>query len=470
MLLDRDEIDLAAVEAVAKSRIEVRFQNIDAADKELQSSIDVLSLRLEKGEALYGISTGFGGSANLRTGDTHALQRSLLQMQHSGITPVIRRAAPGEPRLLASETCMPSSWVRGAMLIRCKSLLRGYSAVRMDIIQSILALLNNDMIPLVPLRGSISASGDLQPLSYLAGAIEGNPAVYLWADDGNGGREIIAADAALARLKLQPIDFGPKEGLAVLNGTAISTAVGALALRETHHLALLTQILTAMSVEALAGLADSFDPIFAKVRPHPGQTEVAMNIQHFLRGSKLALFNRDGERDKGGLKQDRYSIRTASQWIGPQLEDLLLAHAQISTECNSVTDNPLIDARTDTIHNGGNFQAVSVTSAMEKSRMALQMFGRILFSQCTELINPATNNGLPPNLAADDPSTSYTMKGLDISVAAYASELGFLANPVSSHVHTAEMGNQAINSLALISARYTYTAIETFSMLSASYL
>jgi len=349
-------------------------------------------------------------------------------------------------------------------------LLRGYSAVRMDIIQSILALLNNDMIPLVPLRGSISASGDLQPLSYLAGAIEGNPAVYLWADDGNGGREIIAADAALARLKLQPIDFGPKEGLAVLNGTAISTAVGALALRETHHLALLTQILTAMSVEALAGLADSFDPIFAKVRPHPGQTEVAMNIQHFLRGSKLALFNRDGERDKGGLKQDRYSIRTASQWIGPQLEDLLLAHAQISTECNSVTDNPLIDARTDTIHNGGNFQAVSVTSAMEKSRMALQMFGRILFSQCTELINPATNNGLPPNLAADDPSTSYTMKGLDISVAAYASELGFLANPDSSHVHTAEMGNQAINSLALISARYTYTAIETFSMLSASYL
>jgi len=147
-----------------------------------------------------------------------------------------------------------------------------------------------------------------------------------------------------------------------------------------------------------------------------------------------------------------------------------LAHEQITTECNSTTDNPLIDVEGDAIHHGGNFQAASVTSAMEKSRASLQMFGRMLFSQCTELINPDLNSGLPPNLAADEPSTSYTAKGADINVAAYMSELAYLANPVSSHVQTAEMGNQAINSLALISARYTHTAIDCLSMICATYL
>ena len=356
------------------------------------------------------------------------------------------------------------------MLVRCKSLLAGHSAVRFEIIESILALLNRNMIPLVPLRGSVSASGDLQPLSYIAGVLEGNPDCYVWTDDGKGGRDLISADKALALLVRQSITFGPKEGLAILNGTAVSTAVSALALQESHHLAVLSQILTAMGVEALQGSVGSFNAFFSKVRPHRGQAEAAMNIRSFLANSKIARSDDEDEECAGGLKQDRYALRTSPQWIGPQLEDLALAYEQISIECNSTTDNPLVDVMGGAIHHGGNFQAASITSAMEKTRISLQLFGRMLFSQCTELINPAMNNGLPPNLAADEPSTSYTMKGADINVAAYMSELAFLATPVSSHVQTAEMGNQAINSLAFISTRYTHTAIDCLSNICASYL
>ena len=421
---------------------------------------------------LSGITTGFGGSADLRTLRVKDLQRALIQHQHSGILPVDKKA--GSIHLTLSQApginFMPEEWVRGSMLVRCKSLLAAHSAVRFEIIEGLMSLLNNDMIPLVPLRGSISASGDLQPLSYIAGVLEGNPDCYVWTNDSNGGRSLIPADVALEQLVQKSITFGPKEALAILNGTAVSTAVAALAMQESHHLAIFSQVLTAMGVEAMHGSVGSFNAFFDRVRPHRGQREAAANIRVFLTGSQLAHPEHEDEENRVGLRQDRYALRTSPQWIGPQLEDLVLAHEQITVECNSTTDNPLMDLEGDAIHHGGNFQAASVTSAMEKTRSCLQAFGRMLFSQCTELINPAMNSGLPPNLAADDPSTSYTMKGADINVAAYMSELAYLANPVSSHVQTAENGNQAINSLALVSARYTHMAIDCLSMICATYL
>jgi phenylalanine ammonia-lyase len=165
--------------------------------------------------------------------------------------------------------------------------------------------------------------------------------------------------------------------------------------------------------------------------------------------------------------QDRYSIRTAPQWIGPQLEDLLLADTQISIELNSTSDNPIIDVEANDVLCGGNFQATSVTSAMEKTRLALQMFGRLLFSQVTELVNPNLSQGLPANLAVDDPSLSFTMKGVEISMASYMAELSYLANPMSSHVQPAEMHNQSVNSMALASARMSMEALDLLTMMCA---
>ncbi|CAN8104060.1 unnamed protein product [Discula destructiva] len=264
---------------------------------------------------------------------------------------------------------------------------------------------------------------------------------------------------------LESIVLEAKEGLAMTNGTSVSAAAAALTLHDTNSLAVMAQILTAMTVEALTGTTESFHPFFAKVRPHPGQIESARNILAFLADSKLTRVNNGAE---STLRQDRYSIRTAPQWLGPILEDLVLANAQISIECNSATDNPLVTPEGEFLH-GGNFQAKSVTSAMEKTRQGIQGIGRMLFSQCTELINSATNRGLPPNLVAEDPSITMIFKGTDLNIAALTAELGFLANPVN-HVQTAEMGNQSLNSLALISTRYTHTANDVLSQLMAAHL
>lgn len=166
------------------------------------------------------------------------------------------------------------------------------------------------------------------------------------------------------------------------------------------------------------------------------------------------------EQDQGELRQDRYTLRTAPQFLGPQIEDIIAALNSVTIECNSstlsffflfpgincrvATDNPLFNGETGEVHHGGNFQAMAVTNAMEKTRLALHHIGKLMFAQTTELLNPVMNRGLPPSLAASDPSLDYHGKGLDIAVAAYTSELGFLANPVSTHIQSAEMHNQAV--------------------------
>lgn len=366
---------------------------------------------------------------------------------------------------------MPESWVRGTLLIRCNSLASGNSGVRSALVGGLIHMLRHNITPVIPLRGSISASGDLIPLSYVAGVLQGSPGVSVWMTESEGhGRQQVPADVALSRLSQAPLRFGPKEGLAIVNGTAASASVGSLALHDAHGLLILSQVLTAMGVEALRGSAESFDPFFSKIRPHPGQTEVARNIDRFLLGSQLISDDDHDYENSDNLRQDRYSIRTTPQWIGPQLENLMLADKQISTEVNSTTDNPIVDTDDKKILHGGNFQAMSVTSAMEKIRFSLQVIGRMLFSQCTELMNPSFNNGLPPNLTADEPSQNFLLKGIDISVASLQAELGFLAAPVTPHVQSAEMGNQSLNSLALLSARYTHTALNVLSQLSAAYL
>ena len=446
-------------------------------------------------DSTKGVNTGFGGSADTRTNETDALQRTLIHELHYGVlaTPTVagsqgqnghvengyHASSTSTAALLSAEalpngdpvaaTAMPEAWVRASLLVRCNSLASGNSGVRPILIENLVDFLRKDIVPAIPLRGSISASGDLSPLAYIAGALQGSPGTKVWIGDRKTeSRRLISADVALSDLSLNPLHLGPKEGLAIVNGTSVSAGTAALALHDAHCLTVLAQVLTAMSVEALRGNVESFDPFFAAVRPHPGQVEASHNIRSFLTGSKLV--RPDDVDDDGSLRQDRYSIRTAPQWIGPELENLMLAHKQVVIECNSTTDNPIIDTAGGRVLHGGNFQAMAIASAMERTRSTMQIIGRMLFVQCTELINPALNNGLPPNLVADEPSQSFIMKGIDISIAALQAELGFLSNPVVSHVQTAEMGNQSLNSLALVSARYTHMAVDVLSQLAADCL
>lgn len=525
--------DLTIADVVAVSRqLEHVALSLDSIEA-IEACSKIIPEKIAQGEVIYGVNTGFGGSADARSSDVERVQQSLISHLTCGIVadgkkkPLLTSHghlggetngdADGEangysngeqtnghsyhgngsgenheakgtsnglqmPRASSvashtlplndafAATCMPEAWARASVLIRLNSLAGGASGIRVDIADCLVNLLNKDIVPCIPVRGSISASGDLSSLAWISALMQGksSAAAFSGSRDVDGARKVTRADAALSEAGIKPISLHAKEGLAIVNGTAVSAGVAALAAHECFNLAALSQVLTAMSVEALRGSDESFEPFIAQVRQHPGQMESARNIKAFLAGSQL--LNRHDSRNEATLRQDRYSLRTASQWIGPVLEDFSLAYDQLTVELNSVTDNPLIDTEKSRVLHGGNFQARAVTSAAEKLRLGIQSIGRMLFAQCTEMINPATNWGLPPNLCSDDPNDSFLFKGLDVVIAALTSELGFLANPVGSHVQTAEMGNQSLNSLALVSARYTLEAVDVLSQIVSAHL
>lgn len=320
------------------------------------------------------------------------------------------------------------------------------------------------------------------PLSYLAGTLEGSPDIYVSVGTGNF-RQVMTAQEALAHAGIKPQILGPRAGLGLVNGTAASAATASLAMFDTAQLAVTATALTCLVSEGLAARASWLHPfVTEEVRPHPGQIEVGQIMRKLLENSSLVSELPKGvtngyekhrlpTRPSGGLAQDRYPLRTAPQWLGPQFEDLVLAYSQISIELNSTSDNPVTDAREGGgVYHSGNFQAASITSAVEKMRTSMSMIGKMLFSQCTEMLNFEMSAGLPPNLAADDPTVSFCLKGLDINLASYQSELSFLANTISNHVQSAEMHNQAINSLAFLATRYTVQALEVLSLMVAGVL
>ncbi|KAK4120659.1 phenylalanine ammonia-lyase [Parathielavia appendiculata] len=478
VLLNGRELTLADVVAVSLYQIRARLTQ-DPEDLRLVSdSVAFLESEIQAGRIIYGVNTGFGGSADTRTKDFERLQSGLVQHLNVGILLQADKSGPGLAQApgngLLRSHALPAPIVKAAMLIRCNSLMRGHSGVRIGVIESIMRLLSLDMTPVTPLRGSVSASGDLSTLSYIAGAIEGNPDVFIRVAGKDGNTKVLPANEALKTAGLEPIRLQAKEGLGITNGTSPSCAAACLAIHQANQLALLTQVLTAMCTEALSGTANNYHPFISAVRPHEGQAEVATNILHFLSGSKLCPPSSEPTNLKNkGLAQDRYALRTSPQWLGPQLEDLVLATRQVTIELNSTTDNPLLDLSPrgpNRIHHGGNFQAHALTSAMEKTLLALQNLGRLLFAQSSELINHTMNKGLPPNLSFDDPSQSFTCKGFDVNMAAYAAELGYLAKPVSAHVQIAEMANQSVNSMALVAARYALEAVEVVGLMAATHL
>ncbi|PPQ97378.1 hypothetical protein CVT26_006612 [Gymnopilus dilepis] len=497
--VDGCSLTTSAVVAAARHSASVRLDDTQKIKEQVDKSRQVVVDKVASGASIYGLSTGFGGSADTRTDKPLALGHALLQHQHIGVLPTSERP----PAILSlqdpnSSTTMPESWVRAAILIRMNSLIRGHSGVRWELIEKMNELISANVVPVIPLRGSISASGGssrlfigqrflrsfrdaTQPRSLAfvlhrrSSRIVGNPSIQVYHGPSSfGPRRKGPSSEVLREHSIEPIALASKEHLGLVNGTAVSAAVAALAIEDAVNMALLAQVCTAMGTEALNGTRASYVPfIHATARPHPGQVECAQNIYNLLEGTKLAHLHEEEvslQEDRYSLRQDRYPLRTSPQFLGPQIEDILSAQAAIIQECNSTTDNPLIESTTGIIHHGGNFQAMAVTNAMEKTRLALHHIGKLLFAQSTELCNPAMNNGLPPSLAATDPSLNYHGKGTDIATAAYVAELGYLAAPVSTHIQSAEMHNQAVNSLALISARATVTALDVLSMLAATYL
>jgi len=365
-------------------------------------------------EPAYGINTGFGSFAEVKIAPEalNLLQLNLLRSHAAGL---------GAP--------LPARAVRATMALRANVLAKGFSGISLETLDALLALLNHGVHPRVPSRGSVGASGDLAPLAHLAlvlvgeGEVLGSDLDFLHPRGTDArNQELTPGGIALARAGLKPIVLGPKEGLALINGTQPSTAVLALALVAAEQLARAADIAAALSIDALRGSIHPFEPRIHEARPFPGQLTAAANIEALMRGSGI-----NKSHEFCGKVQDAYSLRCAAQVHGATRDALRFVRTTVAVEANSATDNPMVFADTGDIVSGGNFHGAPIAIAADLVAAAIVPLATISERRTDRLVNPALS-GLPAFLTREGGVNSGFMLA-QVTAAAVASELKSLAHP-----------------------------------------
>jgi len=354
-------------------------------------------------EHTYGINTGFGKfvSQVIPAEQTSALQLRLLRSHACGV---------GDP--------YPPEIVRAAMLLRANTLAKGYSGARVEVVELLVECINRGVLPSVPSRGSVGASGDLAPLAHLALPLVGEGEA--WVDD-----ELLDGAEALARVGLAPMELHAKEGLSLVNGTQFMAATAALGLTRARRLQSAADIACAMSVEALQGSRTSFLPQIHELRPFRGQRASAANLLQLLDGSAIIEAHRWCDK-----VQDAYSLRCAPQVHGAARDLLDYVEYVVSTELNAATDNPLVLVEDDMLVSNGNFHGEPVAFALDALAMAVAELASISERRTERMVNPSLSDGLPAFLTVEGGLNSGFMIPQYVA-AALVSENKVLAHPAS---------------------------------------
>jgi histidine ammonia-lyase len=376
------------------------------------------------GETVYGVNTGFGLLANTRIPDERLaeLQTNLILSHSAGL---------GEP--------LPRHVTRLMIVLKLLGLGRGHSGVRSVVVEALQALLDKDAMPVIPAQGSVGASGDLAPLAHMTAALMGHGSI-----DVTG--EVMPAGVALQKLGMEPLQLGPKEGLALINGTQMSTAVALDALFTGERVFAAAIAGGALSVDALKGSARPFDPRISELRGQPGQIRVAAALRGLLEGSDILASH-----GRCGKVQDPYSFRCQAQVMGAALDILANAARTLTIEAGAVTDNPILFPDADDAISGGNFHAQPVAFAADTIAMALCEVGSLSERRTAVLIDPKMS-GLPPFLTEDSGANSGLMIP-QVTQAALVAENRSLAFPVSVDSVPTSAGQEDHVSMAPIAAR-----------------
>jgi histidine ammonia-lyase len=369
----------------------------------IQASADAVARIVAKGEPVYGINTGFGklASVGIAAEDLVALQKNIVLSHCAGV---------GEP--------MSPVIARLMMALKIASLAQGFSGVRLGTIQLLEAMLANDIIPVVPAQGSVGASGDLAPLAHMT-------SVMIGVGEAFAGNKRLPAVEALATVGLKPIELGPKEGLALLNGTQFSTACALAGLFEAELLFRTAVVSGALSTDAARGSDTPFDARIHQLRKHDGQIAVASALQGLMVGSAIRESHRLGD----VRVQDPYCLRCQPQVMGAALDILRQAAATLLTEANGVSDNPLIFADEDLAMSGGNFHAAPVAFAADMIALAVCEIGSIAERRIAMLVDPVLS-GVPAFLTPR-PGLNSGFMIAQVTAAALVSENKQRAYPAS---------------------------------------
>ncbi|MFL6537996.1 MAG: histidine ammonia-lyase [Chthoniobacterales bacterium] len=393
------------LEDIARVAIGQEKVRIDpAAHERIHASRAVIDEIVASDAVVYGVNTGFG-----RLADVHIARDELRHLQLN----LVRSHACGIGNPLSEQE------VRAMMVLRANVLTLGFSGIRSEVIAMLCEMLNHGIHPVVPEKGSVGASGDLAPLAHLSLALIGEGEVFY------RGNRIRAADA-LRSAGLKPVTLAAKEGLALLNGTQAMHAVGGLALLRAKRLAVVADIAGAMSLEALKGTPAAFDSRLHDVRPHPGQKLVAAHLRDLLSESEI----RESHRTNDPRVQDAYSLRCMPQVHGAARDAFQHCEEVLTIESRSATDNPLVFAETGEVISGGNFHGAPLALAFDYAAIALTDLMSISERRTDRLVNPDTNEGLPPFLSPH-PGTHSGFMILHVAAVSLLNEAKVLAHPAS---------------------------------------